>query len=310
MIPEVSIVIVNWNTEHLLRNCLNSVFAMMTLNFEVIVIDNGSTDKSVYMCRHLFPQVKLIQNKMNLGFSKACNQGIQLSRANYVLLLNSDTIMTPLSVEIMVRLMRKDPSIGVVGCRLIKTDGSYQPSCMNFPTIIRVLIERLLLYKLLSKFPRQAKEPPYIFKAVECDWVVGACMLIRKKALKTAGIFDTSILMYGEEMELCYRIKSAKWKILFEPRVSIFHVESGSWNEKRYSPTFLKMNGMLLFFKKHYPYSSYIIVCLLTLIGAILRSLIWPILYLLKSEKRATILLEIKSNLRILGKILRISKML
>jgi GT2 family glycosyltransferase len=305
MRPEVSIIIVNWNTEQLLNRCLQSVASARTrLALEAIVVDNGSADGSVEICHKLFPEVRLIENTTNMGFVQASNQGILASKARFVLLLNSDTILLFDSLEKMIKPMRSDPSIGIVGCRLIHPDGSYQPSCMNYPTLQRVFVARLLIYKFLPRLPRIAMEPPYILSQTECDWVVGACMLIRKRAIETAGLFDPNILMYSEEMELCYRIKAAGWRIVCEPNAKVVHVGGGSWKEKAYSPTFLKMRGLLLFFRKHSPTSSYYTVCVLTGVGAMLRVLFWSFIYLYRRNERGAVLLEIRSNMKILAQIM------
>ena len=301
MCPELSVVIVNWNTLEMLKNCLESVLAATSgLPVEVLVVDNASTDGSVEMCEKFFPEVGLIKNGKNLGFGQANNQGILASKANLVLLLNSDTIVFPDSVEKMIKRMREDPSIGVLGCRLIRPDRSYQPSCMNYPSIKRVLVERLLLYKLLPNLPQTAIEPPYILLQIECDWVVGAAMLIRKRAIEIAGLFDPNILMYAEEMELCYRIKAAGWRIVFNPDAKIIHFGGGSWSEETHSPTFLKMIGLLFFFRKHFSIATYFAVFLLTGVGAMLRLFIWTLLYIYRRNERPRILLEIRSNLTFL----------
>jgi len=301
MCPEISIVIVNWNTRKLLKNCLQSIASVKTSrDSEIIIVDNGSNDGSSEMCRKVFPKVRLIENGSNLGFGQANNQGILSSKAELVLLLNSDTIVLPNSIEKMIEPMHKDSSIGVLGCRLIRPDGSYQPSSMNYPNLKTVIVERLLLYKLSLKLPRTPVEPPYIESQIECDWVSGACMLIRKNALETAGLFDPNIWMYGEEMELCYRIKAAGWKVAFHPDATIIHLGGESWKEQAYSPTLLKMTGLLFFFKKHFSISTYFTVCFLTSVGAMLRLLIWPFSWLFQKNERPHILLEMRSNLLIL----------
>ena len=305
LFPELSVVVVSWNTVDMLRNCLLSLYARVKeLSLEVIVVDNGSTDGSVEMCEKDFPGVRLIRNGDNLGFGRANNQGILISKAKLVLLLNSDTIVIAGTVEKMVKRMNEDPAIGVLGCRLILPDGSYQPSCLNFPSLKRVLVERFLLYKLSAKLPQTVVEPPYVDSEIECDYVVGACMLIRKRALEAVGMFDPDIFMYGEEMELCYRIHTAEWRIVFEPGAKIIHQRAGSWRKAAYSSTFLKRSAELLFFRKHFPVSTYCTVRWLYASGAMLRLVLWTFLYLCRTKERGSIVLEIRSNLKLLGTIM------
>jgi GT2 family glycosyltransferase len=301
MCLELSVIIVNWNTSQLLYNCLQSLASIQkNFSWEIIVIDNGSVDDSVEMCRKFFPDVNLIINKNNMGFGYANNQGISASNSNLVLLLNSDTIVHANSIEEMIRQIQLDTSIGVLGCRLINSDGSFQASCMNFPNLTTVFVERFLLYKLPMKLPQTAMEPPYISSKIPCDWVMGACMLVRKKALDEAGLFDTNIWMYGEEMDLCYRIKKAGWKIIFYPAALIEHLGGGSWKEKSYSATLLKMAGLLYFFKKHYSFATFFIVFLLSTVGAFLRYLLWTGLYIYKKDEG--VLQEMRSNGKFLAK--------
>jgi GT2 family glycosyltransferase len=274
--PELSIIIVNWNTSDLLEKCLASLDNLSKyISIEIIVIDNGSADDSVDICEKKFPHVFLIKNGKNLGFGQANNQGILASKANRILLLNTDVIVHCESIRRMLTLMNENESIGVVGCRLTSPDGSYQTSCARFTSLKRVFVERLLLYTLSQKFPRMAMEPPYIESQTECDWVLGACMMIQKK-------------------------EAAGWKIIFEPNARVVHLGKGSWQENKYSPTFLFMVGSLTFYKKYFSPFSCFVVKILFAAGAVLRLFIWIFFYLTKSEKKNDILLEIRSNVKAL----------
>lgn len=288
-------IIVNWNTKQLLKDCLQSIVSVgKNVAMEIIIVDNGSADGSVEMCEEFFPEFHLIKNKTNLGFGYANNQGILASRSELLLLLNSDTLVKPGSIGKMVSRMQIDTSVGVLGCRLINSDGSNQVSCMNFPSLKTVLVERLLLYKLSIKLPKTEIEPPYTLSEIPCDWVLGACMLIRKRALEDVGLFDTNIWMYGEELELCYRIKAAGWKIVFYPDATIVHLGGGSWKSKSYSATLLKMTGLLYLFKKHYSITTFFMVFILSAAGALLRYFLWAVLYLYKKDE--SFLQEMKAN--------------
>jgi len=303
----LSIIIVNRNTRQLLNDCLRSIEPVTRkLDVEIIVVDNASDDGSVEMCEESFSDVILIRNSANLGFGQANNQGILASKFDLVLLLNSDTIVLRDSLEEMVEFMHTDTSIGALGCQLVYADGNRpQPSCMNFPNLKIVIVERLLLYKLPLRLPQTVVEPPPNDIPSECDWILGACMLIRKEALDMAGLFDPNIFMYGEEMELCYRIKASGWRILYAPGPKVIHLGAGSWTETAYSPTFYKIGGLLYFFRKHFSISAYLVVLMLSITGSLLRLILWVFLYMCRGNERPSIALEIKSNSKLLFQFLR-----
>jgi len=149
---ELSIIIVSMNTADLLKQCLNSIFPLLhEVSSEVLVVDNNSSDGSVEMCEKSFPYVKLIKNSKNYGYGHANNQGISASTGDLILLLNSDSIVTPGNIEKLINVINKDSSIGVVGCRLISPDGRYQSCCANFSNLNSIIVERLLLYKISKK---------------------------------------------------------------------------------------------------------------------------------------------------------------
>jgi GT2 family glycosyltransferase len=308
MMPQLSIVIVNWNTRDLLRDCLKSIFASpRDFVVEVIVVDNDSNDDSVRMCHETFPAVKVLQNAANLGFGRANNQGIDLCSAEIALLLNSDTIVPSGALEEMLKTMTEDPSIALLGCRLLNADGSFQQSCMRFPSIPLVAIQELMLYKLSSKLPRLFVEPPWKQTPADCDWVYAAAVMIRTSAVKDVGGFDPNIWMYSEEMELCYRLKKQNWRIRIDPAVKIFHLGEGSWRKTSYSPTFLKMTGLLYFFKTHHSYGAYLAAKWLTLCGATLRLFMWGVwtqLHFADSASTRRGLAEISSHFLFIKKML------
>jgi GT2 family glycosyltransferase len=300
-IPELSVVIVNYNTSGLLKQCLQSLTSTKgSLALEIIVVDNASNDDSVSICEELFPEVRIIRNDTNVGFGRANNQGISVSNGGFVLLLNSDTTLLHSSLEMMLRPVSQHSTIGVVGCRLLDADGSSQPSCMKFPNLRLVLIQELMLYKLSKRFPRPFFEPPYLDVAKDCDWVFGTAMLIRKKALEASGLFDPNIWMYSEEMELCYRIRGAGWRVLFDPGAKVIHLGEG--------PKFLKMRGLLYFFKKHFSSPTYFAVYSMVAAGAALRVFLWSVWIALNIVRGRGIghgIIEARSNWALIVKLLR-----
>lgn len=306
--PDLSVIIVNYNTSSLLKQCLQSLICTKgSLELEIIVVDNASIDDSVNICEELFPEVGVIRNDKNVGFGRANNQGITASKADFVLLLNSDTTMLQSSLVTMLKPMYQHPDIGVVGCRLLNPDGNFQPSCMKFPNLRLLLIQEFMLYKLSKRFPRIFFEPPYLNVAKDCDWVFGTAMLIRKKALDVSGLFDPNIWMYAEEMELCYRIREAGYRVLFDPEAKVIHLGEGSWKKRSYSPTFLKMKGLLYFVKKHFSSPTYWAVYSMVAAGAALRIFIWAVwiaLNIVQGRKIDPGVIEARTNWALLVKLL------
>ena len=299
--PAVSVIVVSHNARPLLRDCLLSVKAAQgPRHFEVVVADNASSDGSLEMCRDEFPDVQTIENHENLGFGMANNQGIRASRAELVLLLNSDTVVSAESVNRLIEQILCRPGVGVLGCRAIRPDGSEQPSCFNFPSLKTAIVERLLLYGLSRKLPHTVMEYHATDGPFECDWVLGACMLVRRAALEAVGGFDESIWMYGEEMDLCYRIKAAGWKIMFDPHAEIIRLGGGSWGKRACSPTVLKVLGLLYFFVKYRSWGIASLVRILIAAGAILRIFVWMTALVGKRDERKSIFGELRANLLIL----------
>jgi len=240
---KVSIIILSWNTKQLLRNCLKSLKGMAV---EIIVVDNGSTDGSPAMVAKEFPQVKLIRNKKNLGFGAANNQGMKAAEGDYLLLLNSDTVVKDEAPLKMATFLAKHPEAGAVGCRLLNSDGSLQPSAGPFPDL-KVSVVMLFLEHWLKNLTRAS-----FAKTTEVDWVMGAALMVRREVVKKAGWMDEGIFMYMDEVEWCYRIKKAGFKVFFYPEAEIIHLFGASSKSGRKAPILNIYRGLIYFYQKHY----------------------------------------------------------
>jgi GT2 family glycosyltransferase len=229
---EVSIIIVNWNTVDLLRQCLRSVFAeTQNINCEVIVIDNASTDDSVEMVRCEFGQTRLIANTRNVGFAAANNQGMAVANGRYVLLLNSDTVVLDNAVQETVAYADRYPDTAVVGCRILNPDRSLQNSCFMFPSLLNWFLFSSYLYRLFPRsrfFGREQMSWWPRDDAREVDVVTGCFMLVRKSAIDDVGMMDEGFFMYAEETDWCYRFKTKGWKNRFTPKGEIIHIGGAS----------------------------------------------------------------------------------
>ncbi len=228
--PDLSIVIVNWNVCDLLRDCLLSISApnarSADLSVETIVVDNASTDGSVEMVRRTFPQVTLIANDDNPGFTGGNNRGIAASRGRYILLLNPDTKVLGDALALMVAYMNAHPAVGALGPTLLNPDGSVQSSRRRFPTPATAFLEST---SLQSWFPRHRLLRDYYVldkpddAIAQVDWVTGACLLARRAALEQVGLLDDGYFMYSEELDWCRRAKAAGWQIVYYPAAQVIH---------------------------------------------------------------------------------------
>ena len=222
---DLSVIIVNWNTRDMLRECLGTLLQHLGgLEYEVIVVDNGSTDGSIEMVVNRFPDVYVIQNKENKGFACANNQAIRASTGRYVLLLNSDAFVEDNSIQRMVAILDAHPQIAIAGARLVYPDGSLQVSHGPLPTLT---IERLRLFGLDKLF--QKRQPAQnTVEFIETGTVEGACLLSRRHALDQFGLMDEDFFFFNEEVDLCCRAQLNGWKVVYIPETRVVHVRGGS----------------------------------------------------------------------------------
>jgi hypothetical protein len=270
---DLSIIIVNYNTCALLRDCLNSVYASETsLSYEVIVVDNCSPDDSVHMVQQEFTQAKLIVNDANRGYAHANNLGLRQARGSHVLLLNPDTVLPPDALQGMWRFMNEHPEAGVAGPKLVLADGSLDRACRrSFPTLEVALYRLLGLSKRYPQSPRFNRynlgylDPDLV---AEVDSVVGAFMWMRREALDQAGFLDEQFFAYAEDIDLCYRIKvDYGWKVYYNPAVVVTHYK-GQSTRQRFAPMTIEFyRAMWLFHKKHYAQHTFFLVNWVTALG-------------------------------------------
>lgn len=224
--PDLSILIVNWNVRDLLRRCLYSILANLpSCQLEIIVVDNGSTDGSVEMVRMEFPQVCLIANPDNRGFPAANNQGLGIAQGRYVLLLNPDTEVVGNALETMVAFADAHPDVGVVGPQLLNPDGTVQSSRRRFPTLATAVFESTWLQPYA---PRRLLERYYVLDRPDdaiqdVDWVTGAALMARREAIEQVGPLDEGFFMYSEELDWCRRFRDAGWRVVYLPTAQVIH---------------------------------------------------------------------------------------
>ena len=230
---DISVIIVNYNVSSFLDQALTTLRdAVRELDHEVFVVDNASTDESVSMVRRKHPWVKLIENDHNLGFASANNQALKRVSGRYVLLLNPDTVLRRDTLKTMIRFLDEHPEAGITGCKVLNPDGSLQLACRRgFPS------PGVAFFKLVGLsclFPKSKTFGAYNLtyldpdSLTEVDAVSGSFMMLRKEVLDKVGLLDEDFFMYGEDLDICYRVKEAGWKIFYVPYTEIIHFKGES----------------------------------------------------------------------------------
>lgn len=286
---DVSIIIVNWNTRQLLQDCLQSIVSTtQNIAYEIIVIDNASSDDSVQMVKDEFPQVRLIENDDNRGFSAANNQGMAIAQGEYVLLLNSDTVVLEDAIERTLAFARQTPDAAVVGCRVLNTDRTLQPTCFRFPSVLNLFLSTTYLYKMFPKnafFGRERMTNWERDDVRQVDVVTGCFMLVRREAIDQVGVMDENYYFYGEETDWCYRFKQADWKCLFTPGAEIIHLGGQSSRKVRTQADMQLRASLLQFMKKHSSKAAYFTSCVLVWLFFVLRIPYWLVKSLVSNNR-------------------------
>ncbi len=254
---KLSVIIVNYNVEYFLEQCLNSAFkALNEVEGEVFVVDNNSIDGSVEMVRQKFPQVNLIANTDNPGFSIANNQAIHLSKGEYVLLLNPDTVVEEDTFKQVVEFMDNNPDAGGLGVKMVDGKGVFLPeSKRGLPTPAVAFYK---IFGLSRLFPNSKKFGKYHLSYLnreeihEIEILSGAFMLMRKKALDEVGVLDETFFMYGEDIDLSYRLILGGYKNYYYPKTRIIHYKGESTKKSSVNYVFVFYNAMIIFARKHF----------------------------------------------------------
>ncbi len=282
---DVSIIIVNYNTKDLLRDSIVSIKkTTIGIAYEIIVSDNDSSDGSVEMIKDEFPDVILLENKINGGFAYANNKGIKVSKGNYIFLLNSDTIVLENSIVNMFKYMNEHIKIGILGPKLLNADLSEQTSVFAYPTIFKEFasifeLKKLLNNKVLKKFilkfadkalPNDVNQYMKNFKenksVEQVEVLVGAALFIRKELIDDIGGLDESYFMYYEEIDYCLKTHQNGWLLVFYPFSEIIHL-IGQSSKKVSEITFkARYKSMLHYFEKnHGKLKKFIVKCILVI---------------------------------------------
>ena len=254
---DLSIVIVGYNSCGDLDGCLRAIEACAAgVACETIVIDNASSDTTVDLVTQEFKWVRLFQNSSNVGLARAVNRGIREANGRYILVLNPDIQIRNGSLDALLAFMDGHNDVGMAGAKLLNTDGSLQHSCRGFYTFWTLVLRRTFLGALFkrSRTIRRHLMLDYDHEAErEVDWILGACMMVRREALADVGPMDERFFLYFEDVDWCYRMWKHGWKVYYVPQAQMIH-----YYQRRSAKQFLNVStwthikSMLYFFKKHY----------------------------------------------------------
>jgi GT2 family glycosyltransferase len=244
--PELSVVLVNYNDRTHLEECLSSLTDTVGgIPYEVIVVDNQSSDGSPeWICKHVL-QVRLIANTENVGFARANNQGIQQSRGEYILFLNTDTVVEPRAVESLLEELRSNSKIGAVGPALLCGENSFQVSFGKRVSFFREIFQKMVLNPYFRFHLKRGAEKR------EVGWLSAACLLTRKKILEEVGIFDEKFFLYFEDIDLCFRISEKGYVLEYFPQAKVFHVGGASTGGLKLFSRYHYRKSQLYFYQKH-----------------------------------------------------------
>jgi GT2 family glycosyltransferase len=254
---ELSIIIVNYNVKAFLQNCLLSIKkATEKIDSEIIVVDNASDDGSIELIKKNFEDVILIESPVNLGFSKANNLGLKISQGKYICLINPDTIVEENTFEVMINFMENHPDVGLAGCKILNPDGTFQLACRrSFPTPWVAFTKIIGLSKLFPKSKLFAKyNLTYLDEnqSYEVDAVSGSFMFLRRDVYEKIGGLDETFFMYGEDLDYCYRVKQAGYKVYYVHSTQIIHFKGESTKRSNIDELKHFYDAMRLFVRKHF----------------------------------------------------------
>lgn len=255
--PSVSVIIVNYNVRGFLENLLASLRrALDRIESEIIVVDNFSDDDSVDYLKKSHPEVNLIENQTNVGFGKANNQGVKAATGEFILLINPDSVVEENTIEEMISFMKTHPDTGAAGCKILNADGTLQKACRrSFPTPWVALSK---LFGLSAVFPKSRLFGRYNLtyldagKLHEVDAISGSFMFMRKDVFEQVGGFDEDYFMYGEDIDLCFKIKQAGYRVYYVPNTSVIHFKGESTRRSNVDRTYEFYRAMSIFVGKRY----------------------------------------------------------
>ena len=284
-LPSLSILVVNWNTEILLKNCLESIYKDRDSDdWEVIVVDNNSNDGSLGMLEREFPQVIRVASDENTGFVQGNYLALEKATGELLLLLNADTEVEAGALGLLLGFMVDHPEAGAVGPKLLNQDGSLQLSCGISPSLATEFTNKMLLHNLIPFFKLGGWGHADIR---EVGWVTGACLMMRREVVAQLGFLDPALYMFYEDLEWCLRIGRKGWKVFYCPTSRVLHLGGQSTRQNLAKMLVISQQSLFYLFEKHYGLMQLHVLRLLTLVEMVLRTLVWSLFFAFMPSRRS-----------------------
>ena len=271
----ISAIIVNYNAGDLLRGCVDSLLSC-PLEIEIIVVDNDSSDGSLEALLG-FPQVKVVRNSMNTGFAAACNQGLRIGKADYLLFINPDCSFVPGTLKQLIQGLQLQNRVGMVGGLLANPDGSEQPGGRRaVPTPWRSFVRAFGLSHFADRWPRlffdfHLHKQPLPEQPIEVEAISGACMLVKREAMEDVGLWDEGYFLHCEDLDWCMRFRQRGWKVMFVPSARMTHALGGCSRSRPIFVEWHKHKGMIRFYRKFFRHQYPGLLMGLVVVGVWLR---------------------------------------
>ena len=280
----LTIIIVSWNVREYLQSCLTSVFRerqSLGADWQVVVVDNASSDGSAAMVKTEFPQATLIENQRNVGYGAANNQAFAMTSAPYVLLLNPDTVLIDGAIEALLARMQARPRAAIIAPRILNPDGTFQRHSAGSQPSLANLAAHFLLGGLAPLLPSALFLSAEPASEASMGWVSGACMMVRRQALGGA-IFDERFFLYYEDADLCARLRQAGWDVLSTPAASVIHYNGRSFSQASPEHQLQNMQSLRSYFFAHHGLPSRLALDVVMAAGLLLRAAFWNAAALLR----------------------------
>lgn len=302
---DITIIIVSWNTKRITCDCLRSIYQQSKdVGFEVIVVDNNSSDGSPEAVESQFPDVMLIRNRENLGFAKANNIGMKAASGRYLYLINSDVVVLDKCIDTMCEFMDAKQSVGMAGPRILNSDLSLQMSCRHFPTVWNNICQAIGLNKL---FPKSSFFSESLMKywphdtIQKVDVLSGCFWMIRRQAIETVGLLDEDFFFYGEDIDWCKRFHDAGWSVMFNPGAEAIHLGGASSSNAPIRFYLEMQKADLQYWRKHHGWAGELIYKMIILLRQLMRMSIYAFKCIFSGKKRLAMQYKLKRVFACIG---------
>jgi len=285
----LSIIIVNYNSGEELIVCIKSIIRYLTnVSYEIIVVDNNSTDNSRELLKEFSAEIKTIILETNTGYAIANNYGMEQCKGEYILLLNPDTYLNNNSIKQMIVFLDNKPEVGVVGPLLTDQNGKSQLPSSNFPDLKQQILYMLNFKFLLNRIARSYEQRKALKLKIpfEVDWISGACFMLKRTIYESVGGLDEGFFLYAEDVDWCIRIKDSGWKIYCYPSTEVVHIRGVSTKKNIFLLITTRYKSNLYFAKKHFSSSQLFILRIIVLIGLFFRLILTPFIKFTKPNER------------------------